>query len=73
MALSGGVSTHKIMLGPLEEIRREARLRMWQLGREGGYFCGPDQGLPFPDEHIAALRGTVEEYGVYPLSPPGGE
>lgn len=70
MALQGGVSTHTIMLGPVEKIRKETRLRLWQLGRGGGYFCGPDQGLPFPEEHIAALRETVEEYGVYPVSPP---
>mgnify|MGYP000116727414 CR=1 FL=1 len=42
------------------------------LGREGGYFCSPDQGMPFPEEHIAALREEVESYGVYPLKPPEG-
>jgi len=70
MALSGGVSTHTVMQGPIEAIRRETRLRMWQLGREGGYFCGPDQSLPFPEEHIRALRETIQEYGVYPIAPP---
>ena len=70
MALQGGVSTAIVMDGPEERIRREAVYRMWQLGREGGYFCGPDQGLPFPQEHLAALHAAVERYGVYPLKNP---
>jgi uroporphyrinogen decarboxylase len=70
MALQGAVSTATIMAGPVERIVAEARQRMWQLGREGGYFCGPDQGLPFPQAHVDALRRAVEEYGRYPLSPP---
>jgi hypothetical protein len=40
---------------------------MGQLGKEGGYFCGPDQGMPWPEPHIQALRDAVEEYGRYPL------
>ncbi len=70
MALQGGVSTATIMKGPVEAIRHETRLRMWQLGREGGYFCGPDQGMPFPEEHSGALRHTVQQHGRYPISPP---
>ena len=71
MALRGGVSTKTIVAGPVEAIVAEVRTRLWQLGREGGYFCGADQGMPFPPEHIKALHEAVEEYGVYPLSPPG--
>jgi len=70
MALSGGVSTGLIMAGPVGRIVAEARRAMWMLGREGGYFCGPDQGMPFPQEHIEALRAAVAGYGVYPLKPP---
>jgi uroporphyrinogen decarboxylase len=72
MALAGGVSTAAVMDGPPERIRAEARRCMWLLGREGGYFCSPDQGMPFPAQHIAALREEVESYGVYPLEPPKG-
>ena len=35
-----------------------------------GYFCGPDQGMPFPPENIAALWRAAETYGHYPLDPP---
>ena len=70
MALSGAVSTVTIMDGPPERIVAEVRERLWQLGKKGGYFCGPDQGLPFPKEHIDTLWATVEEFGGYPLRPP---
>jgi len=70
MALQGGVSTRTIMEGPVEAIVAEVRERMWQLGRDGGYFCGPDQGMPFPPDHIEALHRAVEEHGRYPLVPP---
>ncbi|MBC8235577.1 hypothetical protein H8E77_39020 [bacterium] len=40
---------------------------MWQLGRDGGYFCAPDQGMPCPAEHIQAMNAAVEEFGRYPL------
>jgi uroporphyrinogen decarboxylase len=73
MALMGGVSSFLVRDGPVERIRRTARERMWQLGREGGYFCGPDQGLDFPDAHVEALEAAVAEYGAYPLQPPGEE
>ncbi len=70
MALQGGVSTATIMAGPPERIVAEVRRRLWQLGRDGGYFCGPDQGLPFPEEHVHALKLAVETYGRYPLQSP---
>ena len=70
MALQGGVSTHTIMLGPAEAIRAETRQRLWQLGRDGGYFCAPDQGMPFPPEHRAAFEDTLAEFGAYPIREP---
>jgi uroporphyrinogen decarboxylase len=70
MALQGAVSTATIMSGPPHRIVQEVRRRLWQLGREGGYFCGPDQGLPFPQAHVDALHEAIETYGQYPLRPP---
>jgi uroporphyrinogen decarboxylase len=70
MALQGGVSTATIYAGPVEKIVGEVRQRLWQLGREGGYFCCPDQGLPFPEAHLEAVGTAVGQYGHYPLSPP---
>ncbi len=71
MALEGGVSSATVMEGPIERIVTEARKAMWQLGRNGGYFCRYDQGMPYPEAHVEALFEAVEEYGVYPLEPSG--
>ncbi len=70
LALQGGVSSATVMDGPPERIAREVAERIWQLGRDGGYFCGPDQALPFPQEHVDALKQAVEAYGRYPLARP---
>ena len=68
MALQGGVSSATIMAGPVERIAAEVRERIWQLGREGGYFCSPDQGMPYPPEHLDALRQAIAGYGRYPIA-----
>jgi hypothetical protein len=70
MALQGGVRSATIVSGPVAAIRAEVAQRLWQLGRGGGYFCGPDQGMPWPEEHIQALRDAVKEMGAYPLREP---
>lgn len=70
MALQGAVASWRLMEGPPEVIASEVRQRIWNLGREGGYFCCPDQGLPFPPEHIQAMEQTIGEYGRYPLQSP---
>ena len=67
MALHGGISSGLVMRGPVEAVREEVRLRVRQLGDRGGYFCGPDQGMPYPEEHIGALRQAVRDFGRYPL------
>lgn len=70
MALQGAVSSATIMEGPADRIVEEVRTRIWELGQIGGYFCGPDQGLPFPEVHIDAVHKAIEEHGLYPLRPP---
>lgn len=70
IALHGGVSCKTLLAGPVERIREEVRERCWQLGRAGGYFCDADQGLPFPQQHLAAFQQAVSEYGRYPMTAP---
>jgi uroporphyrinogen decarboxylase len=70
MALQGGVSSATVVRGPAEAIRAEVAERLWQLGRDGGYFCCPDQGMPWPEAHIQALHDAVRELGSYPLQRP---
>jgi uroporphyrinogen decarboxylase len=67
ICLQGGVSSATIVEGPVAAIRAEVAQRLWQLGRDGGYFCGPDQGMPWPAAHIQALHDGVAELGHYPL------
>jgi uroporphyrinogen decarboxylase len=71
LALAGGISTKLLMDGPAEKIRSEARRCMWLLGQTGGYFCRPDQAMPFPEEHVATLDEEISTYGIYPLKQPG--
>lgn len=68
MALHGGVSSATLMAGPVERIEAEVRLRLLQLGREGGYFCSPDQGMPFPAAHLEAMAAALERNARYPLT-----
>ncbi len=68
IALQGGVSSGTILSGPIETIIAETRQRIRQLGADGGYFCAPDQYMPWPQAHIDALFHTVETYGRYPLT-----
>ena len=68
MALQGGVSSGILMSGPIKDIQDEARQRLWQLGRNGGYVCQPDQSLPYPEAHLQALEDTIERFGNYPIS-----
>ena len=70
VTLRGGVSSATVMDGPIERITAEVQERLWQLGREGGYFCYPDQTMPFPPAHLDAFHEAVEMHGYYPLSPP---
>jgi uroporphyrinogen decarboxylase len=68
MALAGGISSGLIAKGPVGAIREEVGRRIWQLGRDGGYFCTPDQGMPWPKENYEAFKNAVEEFGKYPLT-----
>ncbi len=67
MALQGGVSSAIVMEGPPERIAAEVRRRIAQLGQGGGYFCSPDQGMPYPAGHAEAFDRAIEEYGHYSL------
>ena len=68
MALQGGVSSATIVAGPVQRITAEVKQRICELGKDGGYFCGPDQGMPWPKEHLEAVNAAVELYGKYPIT-----
>ncbi len=67
MALQGGLSSGLLVDGPPEKIRMKVKRLINLLGKEGGYFCACDQGMPWPQEHYDAYLQALEEYGKYPL------
>lgn len=67
MALEGGIRSGLLVSGPVGAIRDEVQFRIQQLGQNGGYFCAPDQGMPWPKEHYDAFLEAVAEFGQYPL------
>jgi uroporphyrinogen decarboxylase len=67
LALRGGVNSALLVSGPPQAIAAEVKMRIRQLGKEGGYFCAPDQGMPWPADHENALDQAVARYGQYPL------
>ena len=68
MVLSGGINTKTIMDGPVSKIKEEVRNTIKALGKHGGYFCSPDQSMPFPKAHYEAFEEALEEFGRYPLN-----
>ncbi|MHB0999582.1 MAG: uroporphyrinogen decarboxylase family protein [Armatimonadota bacterium] len=67
MSLMGAISSHLVYEGPVERIQTDVKEKIELLAKTGGYFCGPDQGMPFPPENIDALVKAVEKYGCYPI------
>ena len=61
----GGMSTGLIMDGTPEQIRETVKNTIALLGKNGGYFCSPDQGMPFPKENYAVFEEAVIEFGGY--------
>jgi uroporphyrinogen decarboxylase len=68
LALHGGVSSALLVSGPPDAIHEEVKRRIHQLGQSGGYFCAPDQGMPWPVEHEVAFDHAVAYFGQYPLA-----
>jgi Uroporphyrinogen-III decarboxylase len=64
LALQGGISSHALITGSPDEIRRTTRETIALLNKKGGYFCGPDQGMVFNPENIAAMNDEIEKYNA---------
>jgi Uroporphyrinogen decarboxylase (URO-D) len=69
LAVWGGIGAQGLLtFGNREQIRSEVRLRIGQLGRNGGYIACPaydvDYGVSW--ENIVALMEAIDYYGSYP-------
>ena len=67
MALEGGISSGMLMDGDTEVIRDTIRDTIALLGRQGGYFCEPDQMMPYKQESLDAMYEAIQKFGKYPL------
>jgi len=65
----GNVSSGILMGGTPDDVRREVRRAIRELGVGSGYVCGQDHTLPYPAVNMAALVETVTQYGRYPIDP----
>ena len=61
ICVHGGVSSAIIMDG--RDIEATVKNTIGLFGKNGGYFCAPDQGMPYPEKHIAAFHAAVEKHG----------
>lgn len=68
MCLRGGISTALIANGTQEEIRADVKEKIKLLGKYGGYFCSPDQKIPWSEENYTCFMEALEEFGKYPLN-----
>lgn len=68
LTLMGAIPSHVVQEGPAERIRAEVKQKIALLGMGGGYICTPDQGLPFPPEHLNVFEDAVRKYGRYRLA-----
>jgi len=59
LALQGGISSHMLVVGTPEEVRQNTRDVVALLNKNGGYFCGPDQGMVFNPDNIAAMNDEI--------------
>lgn len=62
------MDSHLLMLGPIDDPKKEVKRVISILAPGGGYIIGPDQSMPFPQEHIEALWATAKSCGEYPLN-----
>ena len=67
MSLLGGVSSDIVMKGPVSAIDAAVKNAIRVLGKNGGYFCWPDQDMPTPQEHWDAFYAAREKYAKYPF------
>jgi uroporphyrinogen decarboxylase len=70
LTFQGGVDVKEVLTrGSVEDVRREVRLRIEQMGKGGGYVLAPAHnfGNDIPLENMLAFFEAGVEEGFYPL------
>ena len=63
ITLCGGINSGILMDGNLDEIRALVKSRIEVLGKNGGYICCPDQGMPYKKESLDVMNEAILKYG----------
>lgn len=63
MVLMGAINSGVLLEGTNDDIRALVKSRIELLGKNGGYICCPDQGMPYTKESIDVLIDAVQKYG----------
>jgi len=72
LTFQGGVDVKNVLNnGTIEDVRREVRLRIEQMGEGGGYILAPAHNFSndIPLENMLAFFEAGQELGKYPLKP----
>jgi uroporphyrinogen decarboxylase len=77
MFFYGGIDVQETLpWGSVDDVRKEVRQRIWEMGHGGGYLLSSSHRLEHdvPVENTLAMIEETREYGKYPLpdSPPEG-
>jgi len=77
MFFYGGIDVQETLpWGTVEDVRREVRQRIWEIGHGGGYLLSSSHRLEHdvPVENTLAMIDEARSYGTYPLpeDPPEG-
>ncbi len=70
LVFQGGVDVKNVLnKGSIEDVRREVRLRIEQMGEGGGYVLAPAHNFSndIPLENMLAFFESVHDLGRYPL------
>ena len=70
LTFQGGVDVKTVLNnGSLEDVRREVRLRIEQMGKDGGYILAPAHNFSndISLENMLAFFKAGKELGRYPL------
>ncbi len=70
ITFQGGVDVKTVLNhGTIADVRREVRLRIEQMGKDGGYILAPAHNFSndIPLENMLAFFEAGQELGVYPL------
>lgn len=67
IAIEGALNSQVMMSGTADEVRKEVIEKIAILGKNGGYFCCPDQKMNYPEKNLDIMMKTIQAVGKYPI------